>query len=172
MKAPSPTPEQIRAAETLFLAMAHEQTVTPIVEAYQREILARREWMPAPKWREMMEEGGGKAPDDFIRRITSPDDAFLMSDADTKLYAEECNKAREAAGLKVESDEFCPMLVAKHARVLAENALIDAMDATIPGISRVRTAALSKRYEALELIRKLLAPFVRPASEILAEVAA
>lgn len=35
------TSKMIRAAETLFLAMTLEQTIRPVVEAYEKEIMER-----------------------------------------------------------------------------------------------------------------------------------
>jgi hypothetical protein len=49
-----PTAPMIQAAEDLFLAMAFEQSVRPIVEGYQRKILAERTWHVAPN---MLDQG-------------------------------------------------------------------------------------------------------------------
>ena len=48
MKTPkfTPTPEMIKAAKSVFLAMAHTETVRPIVEGYQRELLAYADMRP------------------------------------------------------------------------------------------------------------------------------
>lgn len=104
-----PSPDQIRAAKTVFLAMAYTETIRPVVKGYQKQI--KREMHLDPD-----------AP------------SYLMAEADFKTYLVRCNEERIRAGLHVDSEEYCPLLVAEDLERQAKNALIDAMEPTT-GIS-------------------------------------
>ncbi|WP_176329004.1 hypothetical protein [Burkholderia vietnamiensis] len=155
-----PTKRQINAAETLFLAMAHEQTIQPIVHAYTTAILAKHQFHIDPQW--VRDE----RPD---RVILDAAHTYLLSESDAATYYRECNEARDAAGLKVENPEQCPLLVARSERTRAENELLLAIGET-PGLEAMASGhvlTLEKRAEAIRLSLSLLAPFVRSATEIM-----
>lgn len=151
-----PPPDMITAAETLYLAMAYEQTVRPIVEAYRRKILAERQWEVDPLMRENDVE--------YILDIRS---AWLMSKDDHAAYRLRCNEERIAA--KLESaidvsraqDDYCPLLVAEDLVRQARFVLCDAM-AGVTGIPGAKAVTLkSADYDHLvDLTLKVLAPFV------------
>lgn len=147
-----PTEAMITAAHNVFVTMAFEQTVKPIVEGYQKDILSFWRFKIAP---EHVTRGHKK---DEI--ILNPKHSYLLSDDDFKLYLAECNDARIKAGLKVDNPEHCPLLVAKHLRIIAENTLIDTMK-PVTGIKTDQVYMLEHRKQLVDLTLKLLAPFVK-----------
>ncbi len=157
-----PTEAQVRSAENTLVAMTHEQTVRPIVERYETEILAKHQFPIAAKW---VEKGIGIE----YRIILDRKQAFLLSEEDASTFYKECEKARIAAKLTVMAEGNCPLCEAEHVRIQAENALIESMG-TIPGmeIFAKRVLTLETRARAINLILALLAPFVGDAATILA----
>lgn len=147
-----PNDEQCAAARSVVLAMAHLETVRPIVEAYEREILARHNFRIARKWVELGCED---------RVILDPAHAYLLDEEDGKVFYAETYKARDAAGLKVEDPEHCPKCVAEHLLIQAKEVLIAAME-PITGIThhQLLCAGLSTVDECVELSLKLLVPFI------------
>lgn len=147
----TPTPAMIEAAENVFLAIAMEGTTRPIVEAYQRKVLAERKWMVAP---EML-------AGDVDEQVTDIKYAWTMSNEDFALYRQRCNEERIAAKLTVESDDHCPLLVAENVTRLAKCALLDSV-ASITGISG-RAAAMSpaNQDKLVDLTLRLLAPYAK-----------
>lgn len=161
----TPTKEMISAAEAVFLTMAHEQLIRPIVEGYQRAILEKHQFHIARKWVERGDED---------RVILEPKHSFLLDDKDAATYYAALHAARDAARLKVNHPENCPLLVAEHQRIKAENALLK-QAATIPtlgGLANTHLMTLEQRAQAVELTLRMLAPFVRKTEAILADVMA
>lgn len=150
----TPTPGMISAAEALFMAMALEQTVRPIVRAYQEKILAEAQWSTDPHW---LDHG----MESFV--ILDPKDAFLMSNANFAEYDARCKVERIAAGLHVDDPEQCPLCVADHTVALAKHALIEEMTAITPNVTanRLLCAGMEKYDEFIELTLRLLAPFCK-----------
>lgn len=154
-----PTPAMIEAAENVFLAMAFEQSVRPIVEGYRQKILAERTWRCAPDLLERMER---RSPDQPVDRyITDVKFTWMMDKADLAIYLERCNAERIAAGLVVEHESYCPLLVAEHITIQAKHALCDAM-AGMTGIpaKKAATLKLDDYRKFVDLNLRLLAPFV------------
>jgi hypothetical protein len=154
-----PTANMIQAAEQVFLAMAVEQSIRPIVEGYQRKVLAERTWKPAPA----LEDGPQRRRDEPIaNEITDIKDAWMMADGDFAIYRKRCNEERIAAKLHAETDDHCPLLVAENISRLAKHALCDAM-AAITSIDGTKAATLARAdYDSLvDLTLKLLAPYVK-----------
>ncbi len=154
-----PNEAQIRAAENTLVAMTHEQTVRPVVESYETEILAKHQFPIAAKWVE-------KGIEHSI--VLDRKQAFLLSEEDASTFYKECEEARVAAKLTVMAEGNCPLCEAEHVRIQAENALIESMG-TIPGmeIFAKRVLTLEMRARAINLILGLLAPFVGDAATIL-----
>ena len=155
-----PTEAMVEAAENLFVAMAFEQTVRPIVEGYQRKILAERIWRCAPEY---LERAQRRASDELLEsHITDVKLTWTMEKADFALYVERCNEERIAAGLVVETEAHCPLLVAQDTTRKARYALCDAM-ASVTKMS-ADAAVMLKRddYERMiDLSLRMLAPFVQ-----------
>lgn len=156
------TPATIKAAETLFMAMAHEELVRPVVQAYQQEILQRLQLRTAPKF----------AAHGIDRIVLCSKDLYLLSDEDFKTYDAEAFKARDAAQLTVSNPQNCPLLEAQSAVLNAQKALLEEM-AQIPGLHNLKGAHLlppQKRQEAVDLTLRLLAPYVRNARDITRDI--
>lgn len=149
----------IVAAENLFVAMAFEQTVRPIVEGYQRKVLAERTWRCASEY---LERANRRASNEPVEpHVTDIKLAWTMEQADFAVYIGRCNEERIAAGLVVESEAHCPLLVAEDTTRKAKYSLCDAMASVtkIPADAAIRL----KRddYERMiDLSLRLLAPFV------------
>ena len=148
-----PTPEMITAAEALFLAIAYEQTVRPVVEGYQRKILAERRWEVDPE---------RQAASSTIEHVTDIKSAWLMNDVAFAAYGQRCNEERIAAKLFVQSDEFCPLLVAEDMTRVAKTVLIDAMTSITSIRSDDPKLLLDDRAKLVDITLKLLVPFVKP----------
>lgn len=144
-----PTQEQIDATMNLFRAMAWVQVVKPIVTHYQTKILAEHDFMVRPDFRDGEKEGP----------IRDPQLSYLMSDEDFALYHYQCNKARVEHKLHVDSEDYCPLLVAERLQVEAEGALMEAMKP----VTGIRWKALygENRQKYINLSLQLLAPFVK-----------
>lgn len=164
MKNFTPTQEQIRMAEAVFTTMAHESLIRPIVEAYELAILEKHQFRIARKWIDM-------GITDHL--VLERKDTFLLADEDAKVFHAECFAARDAAKLAVDDPEHCPLLVAEHLRIRAENALLQAI-ATIPGLESFAsgTMSLDMRKKAIDLTLRMLAPFCGNADNILERVVA
>lgn len=59
--------------------------------------------------------------------VTDIKSTWMMEKADFALYLERCNAERIAAGLVVEHESYCPLLVAENMTIQAKHALCDAM---------------------------------------------
>ena len=153
MKNFKPTDAMLTATRNVFVTMAFEKTVRPIVEGYQKDILAFWKFKIAPE-----HINRGHEENEII---LDPKNSYLMGDDDFKLYLAECNDARKKAGLKVDNPEHCPLLVAEHLRVIAENTLIDTME-PITGISLdTHYLSLEHRKQLIDLTLKLLAKYIK-----------
>ena len=155
----TPTQEQIRLAELLFTAKAHEATVRPIVEAYETAILAKHQFRPDRIW---IEHGIKDRP------ILDRKSSFLLSDMDSKVFFAECFAARKKAHLHVTREENCPLLEAEHLVIDAENALLKSV-ATIKGLEAFArpTWTLELRQKAIDLLLQLFAMYCDDAETIL-----
>jgi hypothetical protein len=144
MKSFTPTPDMIRAAENCFAAMAFTETIRPIVEGYQRRILADMRPSIAKKWttgdRRMKNE-----------TILDPERTYLMEDADFQTYLTRTREEQAKAGLHTDSPEFCPLLVAEHLQMQVEHCLIDAMEP----VTHITRDMIWKSKNSLENLKKL-----------------
>lgn len=149
----------IEAAEALFVAMAFEQTLRPIVEGYQRTILSDGVWRVAPH---ILQRCSHRAGEPLAPYVTDIKSAWTMHEDDFTVYLKRCNEERIAAGLVVEDEDHCPLLVAENATRMAKRALCDAM-ASVTNISadKVLVLGMTKYERFVDLSLKLLAPYVR-----------
>lgn len=155
-----PTAEMISAAELVFVAMAAEQTVHPIVEAYQRKVLAAHNWPIAAKW---VDEPARRRREKYMNGepILDPKDSFLLDEEASAIYFAEIDKEARAAGYNLPPDH-CPLLTAEHQRIKAEQLLITAMSSlTKVNNDNIWKLGYDKRQEYLELCKKIMAPFVK-----------
>ena len=154
-----PPPEMIQAAKTVFMAMAYVETIRPIVEEYERKILAELKPLVRAEWRERL----GSEP------ITDPDNAYEMEDSDFDAFFSRCKEEREKAGLLIKDDDFCPLLVAERLLTEAENALVDVM-VPVTGIRCKDLYHIEDKKRLIYLTMTLLAPFCGSSDDILRNV--
>lgn len=160
-----PSASLIAAAEAVLVSLAMEQAVAPTVEAYEAEILARHQFPPDPKWREVVKH-------DVIldRKIV-----YLLAEADREVFYAECRQARDAAGFKTAHPDGCPLLEAHGLRIDAETAFIRRLG-DLPGMEilakRADSMSLDMRKKAVDLGLRMLAPFVGTAESILNRISA
>lgn len=156
-----PTKQQVQAARLLFLAIAYAETVRPVVEGYQRKILAAHNWPMAQKW---IDASARRRGDKYMNGepILDPKDSFLLEDDASAIYFAALDDEAKAAGFKDLKPGYCPLLMAENVVRDAERALIDAM-AEITKITNdnIWNLGYDKRNEYLELTKKLFAPFVK-----------
>lgn len=161
----TPSETQVRCAQALMVAMAHEEMLRSIVEGYERGILAKHQFKQAARWGDRVGPDGGV--------ITEGKQAFLLDDDDFNVYLAECQTAREAHGLKASKPENCPLLEAQHARIAAENALLKAWEdhPRLLTLAIAGTLRLEQRAQVIELTLGLLAPYVKDnAHDMLADL--
>lgn len=147
----APTANMVAVAEAVFKAMAYVDTIRPIVMKYQTEILQQGQWHICPKFGDRF---GDKV-------ILEPKYSYLMSKEDLAVFIDRCKVARNQAGLHVEHDDQCPLLVAEHLLIRAKRALLDVMEpVTRLQADRLLNAGLDKFESCVEMSLQLLAPFV------------
>ncbi len=149
-----PSPIMLLAAGNVFAAMAWVEVIRPVVEGYQREILNRHKWHIAKEWSEKR-----GLPDKII---LEPNRAYLLEDEDFNIYLKECHEARNKAGLKVENDDFCPLLVSERLLSEAKRGLIDVMEPTT-GIEfdDLFHHGLEDYNKYIDITLRLLAPYLK-----------
>lgn len=169
-----PTEAMVNAAETLLLAMAHAETIRPIVLKYEAEILAEGQWHMDRKLYESIELRQLNEPRSGADRIIlDPKESYMMSEDDFKEYDAKCRDARDNVGLLVDDDEQCPMLVADHLVMQAEHALIEIMtERTGATKDQLLCAGMDKYKHYVDLTLRLLTPFVATHQQLSATPAA
>lgn len=150
----------IQAAENVFAAMAFEQTLRPIVEGYQRKILSERTWRCAPEY---LERAIRRSLDEPVEsHVTDIKLTWTMEKTDFARFIKRCDEERLAAGLFVENEAHCSLLVAEDTTRKAKYALFKAM-ASITKITADSAVTLkhADRDKLTDLSLRLLAPFVK-----------
>ena len=149
--------------------MALVETVTPVVQGYDREIL--QEMKPTSRYTGEL--------------ITDPNRGYEMPDAEFKIYLFKMreqqtehpdiiaivNSIRIAWGMKpidFEGDpDYCPLLVAEDMQRIAKRQLIDAMESiTALEADKVLCSGLDNYEKLVDLSLELLAPFVQTSKEM------
>ena len=97
-----------KAVGLVFACLAWEETVRPVVREYQKKVLAEIKFVS-------VQDG---------KILTSPEEAWLMHDQAFEIYLKRCNDERIKAGLYVETQEHCPLLVAEDNTRKAKRALL------------------------------------------------
>lgn len=157
----TPTADMLSAARAVFMAKAYLGTIEPIVTAYKKEILERHQFTNKGEV-ELFARRGLPCEE---RVITENAHLYLLGEEDFLVYLRECNEARKQAGLRVESEEYCPLLVAEHLLVDAERALIEAMR---PVTNIAPHQVYGENWKKIvDLSLGLLAPFIGNADQIL-----
>ncbi|MCA6372179.1 MAG: hypothetical protein IM631_12440 [Cytophagales bacterium] len=124
------TEDMVEAANTFCLAKALVQTVRPVVEGYQKEILALNRFTNKGEVARIAEGAAkrGREPIQIDEAVVlDPEYVFLLSDEDFKSFWAQCLERQKAAGLVTKSDEECPLLVAESTERQARRLFVDAM---------------------------------------------
>lgn len=158
-----PSSEQIKFAELLLTAQALVETIRPIVEGYQKAILAKHTFTNQRTVERFAHRGA--AP---VEVILDPKRSFELSDEDFAVYLEECNEARIAAGLQTDDPGHCPLLVAENLRGQAQRAFMESME-SFTGINVDSLIGIYdgiRQYDAFtESTLTLVAPFMKKKAE-------
>ena len=109
----------IIVGRAVFTAMAFVETIRPVVEGYQREILNMMQAHIAPK-------NIIRGRQDEI--ILDPENTYLMEEKDFTEYIDECHIAAQKHGFTVPEKGYCPLLIAKHNLTKAKHLLIETME--------------------------------------------
>lgn len=165
----TPSPELIRSCENAVAAKAHVETIRPIVEGYQRAILADGDYQMCNVWHESMTKG---KIDPGNSRITEPERSYLLAAADAERYHKACNQAAKDAGLGVSKEGNCPLLEAKHLLVHAENELLEAFASDMDEKVFAEPMLLDHREKLLDIIFGLVIPHIGDAKQVLRRIAA
>lgn len=146
------TDGMIKAAEAVFVCMAAVETIKPIVTGYQVKVLEEEKYSYS-------EKASSRRGTTYADYISNPDHTYMMSDEDFAHYMKRTREEQAAAGLVTESPEHCPLLVAEHNVVKAENLLMDTLEC-LTEIKRDEIWNMEHRREYIKISLKLLAPFV------------
>ena len=153
------TPEMVDSANAFCMAKAFVQTVKPIVEGYEKEILVRYQFTNKgeqdmlKRLQKHKRHLGEVCPE---RIILDSNQTYLMSDEDSAIYEKERQAACAKSGLKVEAPEYCPLLVAEDLERYARRVFIDSME-PITKISSNRIVMIENIEEMAKLSLGLIA---------------
>ncbi len=159
-----PSAELLKAAETVFLAQAHADTLRPIVTGYQRQILNEKEYLIAEEWEE---RSHGRIKRE---RITDPEKAYLLNEADFKEYLKKVDQHHIKRGYAdLVKEGKCPLLVAESMERDARRELLEEAE-YITGIDPAKIWKVEHYRKIEEIVLKLCAPHLKSGAEILEEV--
>jgi hypothetical protein len=164
------TDEMIQAAYTVFKAMAWYETVKPIVEGYQRKVLAVNQWTNAAYLEGLRAKLAtrGVVLEESTKVILDPRQTYELSADDWTTYYRLTDEEREKAGLTKSNPEGCPLLDADNLLVAAQSFLIDVCE-PLTGLTRERVNySLEHRQKYLDLLMKMFAANVKEQHERMA----
>ena len=156
LKLPKPSAQLIECAKTVFQAIAYVQTIQPIVESYQREILAKHQFHISKEFAEICKSRH--------RIILDPYETNLLEDSDFQIYLDEVTQEHKKHNFDVPKDS-CPLLIAHDLERKAKMALFNQSWELLDGKVNKETfdnipnhPVCFTRY--IDLTLRLLAPFV------------
>lgn len=159
----SPTPAMLSAARDVLVATAYLDLVSPVVEAYEREILVKGQWSASADLADIFPEG---------KVILKPKESFMLGDEDAAIFYAQCHAARDRAGLKVSRPDNCPRCEADWTLTQARWRLVDEME-SLTGVSRDQALSRGmddyKRY--IELSLCLLMPYLEQSGDAMLKAA-
>ncbi len=139
----------INAAKAAFSAMAYTQTIRPVIEGIQKEVLTKFNYKLIDKHDRNLPEF-----------VTEPKHAYLMSDKDFGHYMTEIHALYIAAGFKVEF-ESCPLLIAERVERDANIVLVEAMEPITKISYDMASRNLDNLRKLVDLTLKLLSPYCK-----------
>lgn len=114
-----PSIKQSETFAKLLIAKAEENVIRPIVLKIQNDILKKYNW-------EVAEENMKYCDNDEIV-VSSPDDAYLLSEKDSDIYYKECRQGAVNKGIETLNPLYCPLLVAENNTRKCKRVFTDAM---------------------------------------------
>lgn len=161
-----PPRKVILAAEKLFVALAHESLVRPIVTSYKKQILRDGKFAVAQELRGV----DPNAPE----MIEDPAVAWLMSKEDFARYHAKCCEAAARAGLTTSHPAGCPLMDAEELVRDATQLLLRQSEDILkmPAEEFVERASDELIREAVDLLLRWASPYVRSATAVLQSVIA
>lgn len=162
------SPALVKASETLVCAMAWEQTVRPIMENVQRNILKEIGGTDA-----INQDIAKRYPDGVYvpADVVEPKDAWLLSQFNFDIYYQSCQRAIERLKFIVPAG-CCPLLCAKSDVIKARWAILrESVNITGIGIDKM---PVNKMDDASDMVLKLTVSLgmVRKATVLKKEFAA
>jgi len=149
------TTAMVSKGAALMAAKAAVQTIEPVVTAYQKEVLSRNQWTNKGEVERHLLRLATKGADIDIhveeRVITDPRHTYQLSDQDFDCYLLQVRVEQEKAGLKTESPEHCPLLVAEEVERKACREFLESMSP----ITQMSFDDVICARNGLELVRKL-----------------
>lgn len=142
----TPTKGMLITAKTVFFAMAHLETIKPIVRGYHQKVLDNLNPRPVSQF--------------TGEEIADIDHAWEMRDDVFTEYDYKCRDERDKAGLHVDSPDQCPLLVAEDILRQAKALFVDAMK-PITTIGHDDLRCHPNLYDELvETSLRLIAPYM------------
>lgn len=143
-------PTVVSYVKTYLMLRAYTEAMTERVEKIEAEILAECPIVIGNRW------NSPRAGEP----ITKGNDLYLAGDdqdAEIQDFYAETNKRLRAQGIKPADmdDDHCPALVAHHAQIAAESALINASGEPL-GVSTDNLWSMEKRAQWIELVVGLI----------------
>ena len=113
-KMPKITNELKEAVKVYLLAQAYVETIRPVVEAYQAEVIAAAGLHYSEEF----------APE-FVGVITTMNDSWMMDGREGDAFYAALDAARDAAGFVDFAPGYCPLSVAEYDVITAKRAICD-----------------------------------------------
>lgn len=148
VQAMADAPEMIAAANAVAFCMADVAVKTPIVEAYQRQLLAKGQWLMA----QAFVDPGEERP-----VILDPKLSYLLEEEDAKTFQAQCAIQAAAAGLSTTIPGNCPRTESdQQLYVMEQNLLSRAQPYTGIDPKSIHQPAHRKSY--VDTLMRLMGP--------------
>lgn len=154
MNPPVISPVLLSAVKAHLMAKAYTESIRPIVEGYQIDILKKHQF--PYKEGKLMALGIAQTGDPAQDCVLNPKHAYLMHDTDAEVFFAEIEEAKKAYSFGKDLEEgCCPLLVAENLQLQALRVMIDEA-AYITGF-RYDDIQLMEHYDEAEaLIEKIV----------------
>ena len=161
MKKFKPTPDQISAAQAVFVAMAYVDTLRPKIEEIHAKIMY--DLSPLADVERWTKDGRNCLPEDEQVYIIKWSHLYMAKDEEARKCFDLNNKLMKEAGFDVKPD-YCPLLIAEDLLRQAQRLLIESMHPIIKMSvdDLICSKGGMKNYtKVIDLTLGLLAPYVK-----------
>ncbi len=148
VQAMADAPEMIAAANAVAFCMADVAVKTPIVEAYQRQLLAKGQWLMA----QAFVDPGEERP-----VILDPKLSYLLEEEDAKTFQAQCAAQAAAAGLATRIPGNCPKTESDNQRYVLELHLLK-LARQYTGVDPMSIYQPAARKAYVETLMRFLGP--------------